>query len=152
HWERVRSLVRTLPHTSETLQLGASACWRALGLCWRLGVPTTEAAGIFEEGRRLAAKSRDMRALAALHGAYAQVLGGVGGDWDEVLRYTGEATRLADQTEDESLQLAQRALLTGACLFAGRLAEGIEVCETACQRLPADPMLGAEFAGASPFL
>jgi adenylate cyclase len=26
HWERVRRLLRTLPHTSETLQLSATAC------------------------------------------------------------------------------------------------------------------------------
>jgi tetratricopeptide (TPR) repeat protein len=31
------------------------------------------------------------------------------------------------------------------------LAEGIEVCDTAHQRLPADPALGAEFIGTSPF-
>jgi predicted ATPase len=74
HWERVRSLVRTLPHTSETVQLGATACLRALGLCWRLGMPTTKAAGIFEEGRQLAEESRDVRTLVALHGAYALVL------------------------------------------------------------------------------
>ena len=42
--------------------------------------------------------------------------------------------------------------LAFGCLFAGRLAEGIDSCETACQRLPADPALGAEFTGYSPFL
>src|SRR5262249_47448621 len=26
HWERVRSLLRTIPHNSETVQLGVSAC------------------------------------------------------------------------------------------------------------------------------
>src|SRR6516225_7346831 len=46
HWERVRSLVRTLPHTSGTLELGATACWRLLSLGWRLGIPTSEAAVI----------------------------------------------------------------------------------------------------------
>ena len=35
---------------------------------------------------------------------------------------------------------------------AGRLAEGLESCETACRTLPADPALGVEFAGYSPFL
>src|SRR5262249_10197576 len=82
HWERVRSLVRTLPHTSQTVQFGATACSRVLGLGWRLGTPTTEAAGIFEEGRQLAGESRDGRVVAALHGAYGCVLGLVGGDMD----------------------------------------------------------------------
>ena len=62
HWERVRSLVRMVPHTSETVQLGTTACLGALGLCFRLGIPITEAAGIFEEGRQLAEESGDARA------------------------------------------------------------------------------------------
>jgi hypothetical protein len=115
-------------------------------------MPTNEAAGIFEEGRRLAEESRDPRALAALHGQYGIVLGAVGGDADEWVRYSREATRLADQTEDQGLQLAEHAVLAFACALAGRLREGIEVCDRACQRPPADPTLGAEFIGASPFL
>jgi len=148
----VRSLVRALPHTSETVELGASACLGALGLGWRLGIPTVEAAGIFEEGRQLAEENRDLRTLAALHGTYGVVRGLAGGDSDEYLRYSREAARVADQTEDQGLQLAGRGILACACLYAGRLAEGIKVCDTACQRLPADPTLGAEFTGFSPFL
>jgi class 3 adenylate cyclase/tetratricopeptide (TPR) repeat protein len=153
HWERVRSLVRKLPRTSETVQLGASGCLGALGLGWRLGISTTEAAGIFEEGRQLAEESRDGRTLAAMHGIYAAVLGLAGGDPDEWVRYIREARRLADQTQDQGLQLAASAQLATACIVVGRLAEGIEVCDTACYRLPADPTLGAEFTGGvSPFL
>ena len=152
HWERVRSLVRTLPQTSETSQLGASACLGTLDVGWRLGTPTVEAAGIFEEGRRLAEESGDLRTLAALNGVYACVLGLVGGASDEYVRYSREATLLAEQTNDQGLQLAERSFLAFACLFAGRLAEGIEACDSAFQRLPADPALGAEFSGYSPFL
>jgi class 3 adenylate cyclase/tetratricopeptide (TPR) repeat protein len=152
HWERVRSLVRTLPHTGETVQLGVTACLGNLILGWRLGTPADEAVGIFEEGRRLAEEGGDVRALAALHGTYACVLGLVGGDSDEYVRYSREATRLADQTDDLGLQLAERSFLAFGCVFAGRLAEGLEACDAACQRLPADPALGAEFTGYSPFL
>jgi len=152
HWERVRRLLRTLPHTSGTLELGATACWRLLSLGWRLGIPTSEAAVIFEEGRELAEESRDVRTLAALHGQYGIVLGAVGGDADEWVRYSREATRLADQTEDQGLQLAERGVLAFGCLWPGRLAEGLDACDTACQRPPADPTLGAEFIGASPVL
>jgi tetratricopeptide (TPR) repeat protein len=91
-----------------------------------------------------------MRALAALHGMYGAVLG-LGGDPDAGVRYSREATRLADQTKDQGLQLAERCILAWGCLYAGRLAEGIEVCDTAHQSLPADPTLGAEFMGTSPF-
>jgi class 3 adenylate cyclase/tetratricopeptide (TPR) repeat protein len=152
HWERVRSLVRMLPHTSQTVQLGASACLGVLGLGWRFGMSTTEATGIFEEGRELAEESRDVRTLAALHGTYALVLGLAVGDSDEFLRYGREATRLADQSADEGLRLAARGWLASACVFAGRLAEGLDACDTACQQLPADPALGAEFTSFSPFL
>jgi class 3 adenylate cyclase/tetratricopeptide (TPR) repeat protein len=152
HWERVRGLVRTLPHTSEAVQLGASACLGALSVGWRLGMPTSVATGIFEEGRRQAEESRDVRALAALYGTYSTVLSIVSGDSDEWLGYSREATRLAQQTDDQGLQLAQRNFLAWACLMAGCLAEGIEVCETVGQRPPADPALGAEFLGISPFL
>ena len=151
HWERVRSLVRTLPHTTETLQLGVTACLGNLSLGWRLGTPTAEAADIFEEGRRLAEEAGDVRTLAALNGVYACVLGLVGGASDEYVRYSREATQLADQTNDQGLQLAERSFLAFACVFAGCLVEGIEVCETAC-RLPPDPALGAEFTSYSPFL
>jgi class 3 adenylate cyclase/tetratricopeptide (TPR) repeat protein len=152
HWERVRGLVRTLPHTRENSQLGATACLANLGLVWRLGTSTAEAADIFEEGRRLAEESGDVRTLAALHGNYGGVLGIVDGDSDEYLRYAREATRLADQTDDQGLQLAERSYWAFACLFAGRLGEGIEACDTACKRPPADPALGREFTGYSPFL
>ena len=152
HWERVRSLVRTLPQTSETSQLGASACLGTLDVGWRLGTPTAEATGIFEEGRRLAEESGDLRTLAALNGVYACVLGLVGGASDEYLRYSREATLLADQTNDQGLQLAERSFLAFACLFAGRLLEGIEACDSAFRRLPAQAALGAEFTGYSPFL
>jgi class 3 adenylate cyclase/tetratricopeptide (TPR) repeat protein len=152
HWERVRSLVRTLPHTNETVQLGATACLGTLGLGWRLGITTTEAASIFEEGRQLAEEGRDLRTLAALHGSYGGVLGVVGGGADEYLRYSREAVQLADQTEEQGLRLVARVFLVSACLMAGRLAEGIDVSDTVCQRLPADPALGVEFTGYSPFL
>jgi adenylate cyclase len=152
HWEHVRRLLRMLPHSTETLQLGATACLRSMGLCWRLGMPTSDATAIFEEGRQLAEEGQDLRALAALYGMCGTVLAVVGGDADEFVRYSREGTRLAEQTDDQGLQLAQRSLLAWACLVAGRLPEGLEVCDTACRRPPPDPTLGAEFIGGSPFL
>ncbi len=152
HWERVRSVLRPLPHTSETLRLGVTACVWSLNFAWRLATPTADATEVFEEGRRLAEEAGDVQAQAALHGTYGCVLGLVGGDSDDYVRYSREATRLADQTENRALQIAQRAFLGFGCTFAGRLAEGLESCETACRTLPADPALGVEFTGYSPFL
>jgi class 3 adenylate cyclase/tetratricopeptide (TPR) repeat protein len=152
HWEHVRRLVRPLPHTPEALQLGIAACVGKINLCWRLGTPLAEATDIFEEGRRLAEEAGDVCAQAALHGTYGCALGLVGGDPDDYVRYSREAIRLADRTGEQGLQIAQRAYLGFASTFAGRLAEGLESCETACRTLPADPALGVEFTGYSPFL
>ena len=152
HWDRVRGLLRTLPRTEETLQLGNTACLGSLTLGWRLRTTTEDGASIFEEGRSLAEESGDVATLAALYGSYAGVLGIAGGYSDERVFYSREAVRLADQTEDQSLQLAEFSYLAFACVLAGRLTEGIEVCETALQRLPSDPALGREFTGYSPWL
>jgi len=152
HWEQVRRLLRPIAHTDETLRLAIKACVGNLNLSWRLGTPIADATEIFEEGRRLAEEAGAVRAQAALHGTYGCALGLVGGDSDEYARYAREATRLADQTDDQGLQIAQRAFLGYGCTFAGRLAEGLASCETACRTLPADPALGMEFTGYSPFL
>jgi tetratricopeptide (TPR) repeat protein len=87
-----------------------------------------------------------------LLGSYGIVVAVVGGDADERVRYSREATSLAEQTDDEGLQLAQRLLLAWGCLLAGRLAEGIEVCDTVYRRPPTELSLGTEFTGNSPFL
>jgi class 3 adenylate cyclase/tetratricopeptide (TPR) repeat protein len=152
HWEHVRRLLRPLPHTRETLQLGVTACVGNLNLAWRLGTPTADATEIFEEGRRLAEEVGDVRTQAALYGTFGAALGLVDGDSDAYVHHSREATRLADQTDDQGLQIAQRSFLGFATTFAGRLAEGLESCETACRTLPADPALGVEFTGYSPFL
>ena len=152
HWEQVRRLLRPLPHTTETLQLGVTACVGNLNLAWRLATPTADATAIFEEGRRLAEEVGDVRTQAALHGTFGAALGLVEGNSDAYVHHSREARRLADQTDDQGLQIAQRSFLGFACLFAGRLAEGLESCETACRTLPADPELGVEFTGYSPFL
>jgi ATP/maltotriose-dependent transcriptional regulator MalT len=76
----------------------------------------------------------------------------VGGDSDDYVRYSREAIRLAERTEEQGLQIAERAYMGFASTFAGRLVEGLESCETACRTLPADPALGVEFTGYSPFL
>jgi adenylate cyclase len=152
HWERVRALLRPLPHTSDTLELGVAACVGNLNMVWRLGTPIEEATAIFEEGRALAQESGDVPALSALHGTYSAALGLVGGDELGYLHYSREATRLAEQTENQGLQLAGRSFLAWACLFSGRWAEGLESCAATYERLPTDPALGREYSGYSPIL
>ena len=56
-----------------------------------------------------------------------------------------------------SASSVRAALITDAstgigAVYAGRLAEAIEVCNEAWESLPEDPKLGVEFIGHSPFL
>lgn len=152
HWQRARSLVRALSYTDETIRLGIEICQGLLGLAWRLGTSTADATVIFDEGKSLAERTGDMAALAALNGIYACVLGLVDGLSDEYLAYSREAIRLADQTEDKGLQIAQRAFFAFASVFSGRLVDGIESCANASTHFPQDPVLGIEFTGYSPLL
>jgi adenylate cyclase len=150
HWERVRSLTRTLPRSEETRQLGITACQGVLGLAWRLGTSMSEADEAFTEGKQLAVGDTAM--LAALNGHYAGVAGLVGGHSDSYWSFAREATRLADSTHDQGLQFAQRGYLGWGCLFAGRLIEGLESSHETQRRLPPDPTLGVAYAGYSPYL
>ncbi|MFT5443534.1 MAG: tetratricopeptide (TPR) repeat protein, partial [Myxococcota bacterium] len=147
-----RSLVMSLPQNDETLQLGIAASQGILGLGWRLLTPTVEATEVFEEGRAMAEKAGDLVSLAALHGTYACVLGLVDGMSDEYVRHSLEATRLADQTDNRGLQIAERAFLGFACVFAGRLERGLESYLEITGRFKADPALGMEFTGYSPLI
>ncbi len=138
HWERVRSLVRTLPQTSETSQLGASACLGTLGVGWRLGTPTAEAAGIFDEGRRLAEESGDLRTLAAL-----TVSMRVCSAWWAVPRTSTCATaaRQRNWPSRPTIKVCSspNAVSGFRLLFAGCLVEGIEACDRPSSAYPRNP-------------
>jgi len=70
----------------------------------------------------------------------------------EYLRYSRRATELADATDNIGLQLAERAYIGYASVFAGTMDEGIATCVDTLERFPEDPGLGAEYTGYSPFL
>ena len=132
--------------------LGVAACTGALGLSWRLGTPKEEITEVFEEGLKLAGASDDITAQAALNGIYGCFLGLVEGLSDEYCRYANEGIRLAEQTDDQGLQIAQRAFFGFGTVLAGRLKEGLASCEWAFEHLPADPELGKAYSGYSPYL
>jgi adenylate cyclase len=152
HWQSARRLLHAAPQTGDTIKLGVTACMGALGLSWRLGTPKEEIAEVFDEGLKLAAASEDLTAQAALNGIYGCFLGLVEGMSDEYHRYAKEAIRLAEKTNDQGLQIAQRAFFGFGCVLAGRLGEGLESCEWAFRHLPADPELGKYYSGYSPYL
>ena len=152
HWQSARRLLRDAPQTAETVLLGVAACMGALGLSWRLGTPKEVITEVFEEGLKLADASNDITAQAALNGIYGCFLGLVEGLSDEYCRYAKEAIRLAEQTDNQGLQIAQRAFFGFGTVLAGRLREGLASCEWAFEHLPADPELGKLYSGYSPYL
>ncbi len=152
HWQSARRLLHEATQTPETIRLGVTACMGALGLSWRLGTPKEEITEVFEEGLRLADASQDITAQAALNGIYGCFLGLVEGLSDEYCRYAKEAIRLAEQTDNQGLQIAQRAFFGFGSVLAGRLKEGLESCEWSFKHLPADPELGKFYSGYSPYL
>ncbi len=152
HWQSARRLLRDAPQTPETVKFGVAACTGALGLSWRLGTPEKEITEVFEEGLKLARASNDITAQAALNGIYGCFLGLVEGLSDEYCRYAKEGIRLAEQTDNQGLQIAQRAFFGFGTVLAGRLKEGLASCQWAFDHLPADPELGKVYSGYSPYL
>lgn len=152
HWQSARRLLRDALQTPETIQLGVAVCMGALGLSWRLGTPKEEITKVFDEGLKLAAASNDITSQAALNGIYGCFLGLVEGQSDDYCHYAGEAIRLAEQTSDQGLQIAQRAFFGFGAVLAGRLKEGLASCEWAFEHFPADLELGKPYSGYSPYL
>jgi adenylate cyclase len=152
HWQSARRLLHQAPQTPETVRLGVSACMGALGLSWRLGTPKEEITEVFEEGLRLADASNDVTSQAALNGIYGCFLGLVEGQSDDYCHYAGKAIRLAERTDNQGLQIAQRAFFGFGSVLAGRLREGLESCEWTFRNLPHDPELGKPYSGYSPYL
>ena len=152
HWQRARHLLHDVPQTADTIPLGVAACMGALGLSWRLGTPKAEITEVFEEGMRLAEASADITSQAAMNGIYGCFLGLVEGECDSYVHYAGQGIRLAEQTDNQGLQIAQRAFFGFASVLAGRLQEGLASCEWAFANFPADPKLGQQFSGYSPYL
>jgi predicted ATPase len=64
HWRRVRTLLKRVPESAETIELGLAARTRILGLSWTLGISPEEGAGLCAEGEALARRSGDLRSLA----------------------------------------------------------------------------------------
>ena len=78
HWRRVRELAPGVEDVSERSELTLQACHQLLSLGWRMGGSEAEAAAVYEEGRALAERTGDRRALAMLVGLYGIVRMSVG--------------------------------------------------------------------------
>jgi adenylate cyclase len=150
HWQKVLGLLAPLPETAETVALQLVAYPQSLNLCWRLGSSEEEAMGLFVEGRRLAERAGDPRALAGLSYAWG-IVKVQAGEAEEGLGHIAEAARQGEHI-DERWRLALRVGLAYANLALGRLGDAFELIESVVRQPPADLRSGARIVGYSPFV
>jgi tetratricopeptide (TPR) repeat protein len=149
HWQRVRKLLSPITDSQEAIALALASHAQILNLFWGLGVSEEEAAIVFSEGKTLASRAGDVRALASLNSFYSGIRLGHGAE--DHLDYATEGTRLADESGDVALRRVVRVHLTHSLLFAGHWPEGLTCAEEAMDRLAEDPTLGIDLLGSNPY-
>jgi class 3 adenylate cyclase/tetratricopeptide (TPR) repeat protein len=103
HWRCVRSLLRGLPDSPESLGLGFAACFWILQMGgWRMGMPEAEIADVFADGKRAAEAIGDVGLQAAIMASYGLARGFVG-EVEEALRLGTNAYQLALEAGDSEL-------------------------------------------------
>ncbi len=149
-WQRVRSLLSTLPADDETEIVGLLACVQALAHGWRLGLPQEETGDLLRTGCTLAEQRNDQSALALLTALDAG-LKGIHGRVSEGYEKAVEADAIAERV-DPTLRLVVGPALAYLGLLSGRLRETQEVVERLLASPPADPMAGADLLYFSPYI
>jgi tetratricopeptide (TPR) repeat protein len=149
HWQRVRKVLAPITDSEEAIALALASRIQLLGLFLVLGVSEEEAETVFREGKTLASRAGDVRALASLNSGYAFVRLAHGAE--DHLDYAREATRLADESSDVALRLVVRVALTRSLMFAGRFSEALVCTEEAMDRLAQDLTIGIDTLGYSPY-
>ncbi len=150
HWRRVVRLLEGLPESADTVPLALEARAAVLSYGWGLGISADEAANLFTEGRALAMRAGDPRALAILTAHYAGIKA-AHREIDEYVRLSWEAARIADRTGDAALRAAMWAPLVRSHLLSGRLREALALSDQALSAMPDDPEFGT-LLGYSPYL
>ena len=144
HWERVRELVRELPDTPETAELGLDACIRLLNLAWRLD--TSGAGALRDEGLAFTERTGDLASRAILLSLYGRTLVATG-EMRERLEYAREATRVAEQTDDAKAQASAFVSLIDSGCFHGDFPGALASADEALERFPNDPHFATEIFG-----
>lgn len=150
-WLKTRSLLREVPRTSETAELGARACIQVLSHGLTEGLPHEEAAELFEEGKELARLAGDSAQHAFLvyrYGIFRGMHEGAIQDW---VSLSTEALHLAEAAGDGAVKFYVQMGLAMGLLAAGRLRDGLTICNQALARTD-DPHFAAHLTGRSPYI
>jgi adenylate cyclase len=149
HWRRVRSLLAPISDSQESIALALTAHMQMLSLFWVLGVSEEESVVVFKDGKNLASRLGDLRALASLISSYAGIRLGHGAE--DHLDYAREAVRLADESGDVTLRRVVRVPLTRSLMYAGHWSECLACTEEGMDRLAKDQTLGIDMLGYNPY-
>jgi class 3 adenylate cyclase/tetratricopeptide (TPR) repeat protein len=150
-WQRVRSLLTSLPDDDETQVVGMLACAQALGHGWRLGLPREETDEIVRSGRAIAERRNDLRALAMV-GAIDAGLKGLHGEIEEGYQGALEADAIAERAGDPTLRLIIGPPIAYLGMLTGRLKETLAMLDRLIASPPADLMVGADLLYFSPYI
>ncbi len=150
HWRRVRELAPGVEDVSERTELTLQACHQLLSLGWRMGGSEAEAAAVYEEGRALAERTGDRRALAMLAGVYGLVRMSIAGSALDYVRYGEEGARIAAECGDPALRAAVGTFPAFGHFIAGDGRAALEWSARVLEEVGSDNVLGKEIVGFSP--
>jgi class 3 adenylate cyclase/tetratricopeptide (TPR) repeat protein len=150
HWRKLRDLLANVAESPESMSLALAARANIIGLGVWHGDPENQSATLFAEGRDLAIRLGNTRALALLESAYSGALSSLG-DVDAAIEHSLEGLRLAEHCGDDSVKLAIRVPLVYAYEIAGRIEDAVELTQEVLRHPPEDPKLGAGALGFSPY-
>jgi class 3 adenylate cyclase/tetratricopeptide (TPR) repeat protein len=150
HWRKLRDLVANVAESRESMSLALAARGNIIGLGVWHGDPNNESSALFAEGRELAIRLGETRALAQLESAYSGALSS-SGDVQAAIEHSLEGLRLAELCGDDGLKLALRVTLVYAYEVAGRIEDALELTQEVLRAPPADPKRGAGSLGFSPY-
>ena len=125
-WRKVRELLVPLPSERMVDYLRMMACGQIVNFGWREGLPREEARALFEEAKKFAAASGDLRANALLHAGYGRILGATGSA-DKYVETIREAESLIGNSIDASLRVTLKAVLCHALRLSGRMLDALAV-------------------------
>jgi class 3 adenylate cyclase/tetratricopeptide (TPR) repeat protein len=148
YWSKARALLERLPQSEEAMRMALDAGVQALLLGNVVGISDVDAAALFKEGRELAERAHDTRALAMILQGFAIVnwnLGNLAGAVDQGI----EAYRLAMQTNDRGLINLTQATLTISLFLRGDLDEALTTNRRTLLDLAEDPSAIQPLAGFS---
>ena len=133
-WKKVRELLLPLPSERMVDYLRMMACGQIVNFGWREGISPEDVKVYFEEAKKLALASGDMRANALIHASYGRILGACGSA-DEYVDKIREAEALAGESIDASLQVTLNAVLCHALRLSGRMIDALAANSKALDRV-----------------